>query len=153
MLKLQHFKAKIIRIHSVKFKSMLTDIHDTTEYQGEKISLYQLIQRRQCRKGRLITELLDETGTLQTSSRAILRVLGEHMRHRYTTIHAERESIEQLRTIEMTRGGRKMGWMARRPDHRSRSLADVGRDEKEQSPRPRRAKYGIFQTELELGKE
>jgi len=39
MLKLQHLKAKIIRLHTVKSKSMMINIHDTTGYQGEKISL------------------------------------------------------------------------------------------------------------------
>ena len=107
MRKLQHLKAKIIRLHTVKCKSMIIDIHDTTEYQGEKISLYQLIQRRQRRRGRLITELLDEAGNLQTSSRAILRVLREHMRRRYMSLQVEREYIEQLRTIGMTRGAEK----------------------------------------------
>jgi len=103
MLKLQHLKAKIIRLHTVKCTSMRIDIHDTTEYQGEKISLYQLIQRRQRRRGRLITELLDEAGNLQTPSRAIIGVIGEHMLRRYTSLHVEREFIDQLRTIGMTR--------------------------------------------------
>jgi len=77
---LHQLKAKIIRLHNKRIQTITVDARDPTMYQGENPSLFHLIQGRKWRDARMITEIRDENGQLQTTTRGILNTFVGYMK-------------------------------------------------------------------------
>jgi hypothetical protein len=77
---LHKLKAKIIILHNKRIQTLTVDARDTTTYQGETPSLFHLIQGRKRRDARMISEILDENGQLQTTTRGILSTFVRFMK-------------------------------------------------------------------------
>jgi hypothetical protein len=84
--RLHHLKAKIIRLHKMRLRTITVGAKDPTMYQGQNPSLFRLIQERKRQDGRMIIEIRDEVGNLQTT-RGILNTSVGHMKRKYGPIH------------------------------------------------------------------
>ena len=69
-VRLHQLKAKIIRLHNKRMQTITIDARDPKMYQGENPSIFNLIQGRKRREARMILEIQDENGNLQTTTRA-----------------------------------------------------------------------------------
>ena len=79
-VRLHQLKAKIIRLHNKQMKTIATDARDPKMYQGENPSIFHLIQGQKRREVRMILEIQDESGNLQTTTRGILNTFMGHMK-------------------------------------------------------------------------
>jgi hypothetical protein len=94
--RLHHLKAKIIRLHNNRIQTITIDARDPKMYQAENPSIFRLIQGRKRRKARLILEVQDENGNLQTATRGILNTFVGHMKRKYGPIKMDDECVDQM---------------------------------------------------------
>ena len=65
-------------------------------YQGENPSIFHLIQGRKMREARMILEIQDENGNLQTTTRGILNTFVGHMKRKYRPIQVQDVCVDQM---------------------------------------------------------
>jgi len=65
-------------------------------YQGENPSLFHLIQGRKRREARMIIEIRDENGNLQTTTRGMLNAFVRHMKRKYGPIRVDDECVDLM---------------------------------------------------------
>jgi len=94
--RLHQLKAKIIRLHNKRMQTMTIDARDPKMYQGENPSIFHLIQGRKRREARMILEIQDENGNLQTTTRGILNTFVGHMKRKYGPIQVDDECVDQM---------------------------------------------------------
>jgi hypothetical protein len=83
---LNHLKAKIARINSKRFLSLPLDTHAPALFQGERPSIFHLLNMRKWRVPLLITSVIDTDGVKQTPTRGILRTFVAFLQRKYDTI-------------------------------------------------------------------
>ena len=94
--RLHQLKAKIIRLHNKRMQTITIDARDPKMYQGENPSIFHLIQGRKRREARMIREIQDENGNMQTTTRGILNTFVRHMKWKYGPIHVEDAHVDQM---------------------------------------------------------
>jgi hypothetical protein len=93
---LNHFKAKIARIHSKLIQSLPLDTQAATLFQGEQPSIFHLLNMRKWRVSRLITSVIDTDGVKQISTRVILRTFVVFLQSKYHTIQLDDRSVAEM---------------------------------------------------------
>ena len=100
---LRGLKAKIVRLNSSHRKRLLVDTSDQDRIAGEVPSLYHLIKTRRRQESRLIKEILDDDGILQTTSTSILKAFAVHFRKKFGPIRSNVQSLQQLTSCGLER--------------------------------------------------
>ena len=101
---LNYFNAKIVRIHSRRAQAVKIDTRDTLLSPVERPSLYHLLEMRLRRRGRLITTIMDHTGTTHTTQGNIMNTLVTSLREGYARIPVDRHCVELLcKAVEATK--------------------------------------------------
>jgi len=95
-IKLRQLKAKIIRLHNKRLQATTVDARDPTIYQGQNPPLFHLIQGRKRRDARMILEIQDENGILQSTTRDILNTFVGHMKRKYGPIQVVDGRVDQM---------------------------------------------------------
>jgi hypothetical protein len=80
---LKHLKAKITRLHSQQQQRILLDNDVSDGLIGEEVSLHQHITALKRKKARTLIQIQNGEGITQTTSTAILRTFGDHLRRKY----------------------------------------------------------------------
>ena len=93
---LNHFKAKIVKLHNARLARGHTELRTQDIFQEERMSLFHLIKQRQQRGQREISEMHDRDHGCHTSARDILRVFSEHMRSKYRLVQADEDSVSTM---------------------------------------------------------
>ena len=101
-IRIHQLMPKIIRLHN-KLQAITVYARDPTIYQGENPSLFHLIQGRKRRDARMILEIRDENGNLQTTTRGILNTFVGHMKRKYGPIQVDDECVDQMVNAGHTR--------------------------------------------------
>jgi hypothetical protein len=93
---LNHLKDKIARIHSKRFLSLPLDTHAPALFQGERSSIFHLINMRKRRVSRLITSVIDMDGVKETSTTGILRTFVAFLQRKYNKMQVDDRSVTQM---------------------------------------------------------
>jgi hypothetical protein len=91
---LRGLKAKIIRLNSSHRKRLLVDTSDQYRLAGVVPSLYLLIKTRRREENRLIKDIVDDDGILQTTSASILKAFAVHFRKKFEPIRSNVQSLQ-----------------------------------------------------------
>jgi len=94
--RLNHLKAKIVRLHNKRLQTITIDTHEPTMFQGESPTLFHLLQMRKQRESRIIANVLDENGAPQETVRGILRTFIDYLKHKYGPIQIEENCVDQM---------------------------------------------------------
>jgi exonuclease III len=94
--KLNQLKAKIIKLHNTKLQQGQPELRSPDFIQEERMSLYQMIKRREQRKKRDIVTVHDGDQGEITTATNILRVFSEHIRMKYSPISVDMDCVRQL---------------------------------------------------------
>ena len=97
-VRLRQLKAKIIRLHNKRIQTIMVDTRDPTMYQGGTPSLFHLIESRKRRDARTTTDIRDENGELQTTTRGLLRTFVGYMMRKYGPILVEVQCVDHMVT-------------------------------------------------------
>jgi hypothetical protein len=89
-------KAKIVRLNTAYYNTMLIDTTEQDVMKREAPSLHHLLKGNKRRKTRTIHLLYDDTGTQLSTSPAILRAFAGHFTRKYATKTINNEQILQL---------------------------------------------------------
>ena len=93
---LHQLKAKIIRLQNKRIQTITVDARDPIMYQEKTPSLFHLIQGRKRRDARMIIEIRDENGQLQTTTRGILNTFVGYMKRKYGPIRVDDECVDEM---------------------------------------------------------
>ena len=93
---LQHYKAKIVRLHAERRKKALLDIHDHDILEGEEPTLFQVLRITRRREARGIQQVKDKQGITHSTTRGITDAFVAHLTHTYQPIAVEEEAIETI---------------------------------------------------------
>ena len=93
---LQHTKAKIVQLHITRLQQILADNNAAERIEGEKPTLYNVLQMRRRRNVRTIIALREPEGITQTTPRGIARTLATYLMRKYAQIEVNTECIQRL---------------------------------------------------------
>jgi len=93
--KLYHLKAKIVKLHTTRLEQGQVEHRSPDIFQEERMSLFQLIKRREKRGKREIVRVQEREHGWQTSARDIIRVFSEHMRKKYCPIQVDEDCVRR----------------------------------------------------------
>jgi len=93
---LRRFKAKIIILNSINRQRLLVDTGEQDRLVGEEPSLHHLLKTRKRQASRLINQIYDDSGILQTSSVSILKVFSTRFHSKYKHIQIDERSVRRL---------------------------------------------------------
>jgi len=93
---INRLKAKIVQLHTVKLARGKVDLKTQDILHQERMSLFQLIKRRQRRKQRDIQAVHEQDHERQTSAKDILRVFSDYIRRKYGPIQVDEEFIRKM---------------------------------------------------------
>jgi hypothetical protein len=68
---LQRYKAKLVCLHATRKGTVLLDIRENDQLDGEEASIYQVLRMRRRRAAREITKVNDQQGTIHNVPNAI----------------------------------------------------------------------------------
>ena len=91
-----HLKAKIVKLHTTKLEQGQVELRSPDIFQDERMSLYQLIKRRERRWKRQIVKVQDSEQGEITSARNILRVFSEQIRKKYSPIQVDENCVRRM---------------------------------------------------------
>ena len=86
-------------------------------YQGETPSLFHLIESRKRRDARTTTDIRDENGELQTTTRGLLRTFVGYMMRKYGPILVEVQCVDHMVTAGHIRAADRWGGHLRHAYH------------------------------------
>ena len=93
---INRLQAKIVQIHNAKLERGQVELKTQDLLQEERMSLLQLIKRRQRRKQREIQAVQNQNNERQTSMRDIVRGFSGYIRCKYVLIQADEQSIREM---------------------------------------------------------
>ena len=93
---LNHLKAKIVKLHTTRLEQGQVELRSPDIFQEERMSLFQLIKRREKRGKREIARVQEREHGWQTSARDIIRVFSEHMREKYSPIQEDEDCVRRM---------------------------------------------------------
>jgi hypothetical protein len=94
--RLNHFKAKIVRLHNKRLQVITNDMHEPAMFEGESPPLFHVLQMRKRCESRMIANVLDENGIPQETIRGILRIFVDYLKHKYGPIQIEENCLGQM---------------------------------------------------------
>jgi hypothetical protein len=93
---LNRLKAKLVRLQGMRLQKLLLDTNETDRIDGEKPTLYNVLQMTKRKEERTIYSLRDAAGEVQTSPSGIARTMTSYLREKYDKIEVDAHSIQKL---------------------------------------------------------
>jgi hypothetical protein len=90
---LHNLKAKLIRLHTQKFRMSMLDTADNDIPPGEPPTLHQLIRRHQRRVSRTLRSVKDEHGVIQTTTAGVASAFVNLFREKYLHANVDPECV------------------------------------------------------------
>ena len=90
---LHHFKAKLIRLHTKRFRMSMMDTADADILPGESPTLYQLIRRHKRQVTRIVRSVKDEHGVIQTSPAGVASAFVAFFQEKFRHVNVDPESV------------------------------------------------------------
>ena len=98
--KLNHLQAKIVKLHNARLERGQIELRSPDIFQKERMSLFQLIKRRERRGKREISRVQERESGWQTPARNIVRLFSEHMRNKYCPIQVDEDCVRRMLETE-----------------------------------------------------
>ena len=90
---LHHFKAKLIRLNTKRFRMIMLDTAYADILPGESLTLYQLIRRHQRRVTRIVRSVKDEYGVILSSPAGVASAFVSFFREKYCHVNVDHECV------------------------------------------------------------
>jgi hypothetical protein len=94
---LNQYKAKILRLRSVRHKTILLDTAEHDALEDEELSLYQMVEIHQRNEQHVILHIRDVSGVVQDDPTDICNVFTQYMLENYAHIPVR---VDILRVLE-----------------------------------------------------
>jgi hypothetical protein len=93
---INRLQTKTVQIYTAKLARGQVELKTQDILQEERMSLYQLMKRRQRNKQREIQTVQNQNNEMQTSMRGIVRGFSDYIRRKYVPIQVDEQSIRDL---------------------------------------------------------
>jgi hypothetical protein len=90
---LHHLKAKLVRLHTQKFRVSMLDTADNDILPGEPPTLHQLIRSYQRRISKIVRSVKDEHGVIQTTTAGVASAFVNFFREKFRHVNVDPECV------------------------------------------------------------
>ena len=95
-LAMRRLKAKTIRLNSIHRQWLLVDTGEQDRIMSEETFFHHLLKTRKRQDRRLIKQIYEDNGTLQTSSMSTMKVFSTWFHAKFQPIQIDERSVSQL---------------------------------------------------------
>jgi len=94
--KLNRLKAKIVKMHSDRLKTIALDTQDTDQMDDEHPTIYHISQKTRRRTQRTIRQIVDDDGCAHRNPMKIVSTFANHFRQKYSLLVTHDESMNKM---------------------------------------------------------
>jgi hypothetical protein len=102
MADVKKFKAKIVKLYSVRMEGTMVDVDHLAVFNNDRASIYHIIKQKKRREQRTISKILDKAGRTQTTEKGIVQVFQDFLRNTFEPIRVGKECVRRM--VEAGRG-------------------------------------------------
>jgi hypothetical protein len=96
MAAVNRIKAKLVKLYSERLARGTIEMQNQDTLQGERMSVFHLIKRRQRRERRTITHIQDPASGTQTATTGIVKTFSSYLRQKYALLSVGDQCVRQM---------------------------------------------------------